>query len=1044
MAKFSSQLKQTIQTRTQRKVQEQQETRKQVSEQEYQQEIAKQNAITKAQEKLENAKQKGDYSIMLEAVEDLKFALKNADSQKYSKEIENLSEYKSEIKEQQEWQKVQKIVDRDKPPFFLTPSEQKKYQILKEEQRGAKAKAKAWESLRGLEKTYEVSIKPLSSWKEFEVKKAGVTTVVKAENLGEAISGNIDYTLNLGKKETTPEDKSVISAGFNKFTETEQEENIYLINKAKILGIGNWIKKTLGIDTTAKTPEIKWETTKTASQGLQGTTSIIETKLTPSSQNYVNFLMKADVLSNKRFEEYKENIESISVGQRTQSQIDVFKAEQEKKFDEGIKNLQTSYTEQESKFEKEKTLKSLEPYGLVNVGKRYYQITEWEEKRKAPIWETEEKIQQKTKDLYYSQRTGKIKLPPIVATATSETAEFIFAGLPYGVYKAVYEHPVTIPAKAVAVAGIIAGAGVIATHSAGAGTLASSEAIKVAGKILTGVYIGSVAVRTAIPETSFKKGEKLGEIGAEEVAPLLVGGYVGAKSIGKVNALIDKITYKWSGKYAFRSPYKLTRMELLREEEKFPTISPHGKSAQLRAFEKQRENVLADELIRIKKGEIIYAGSHATGSRSAFMKGQTVISSEGREIGGMSVSADDLSINFLRIRQSPSVSLYSGSGFPVGSSPLGLRIELQGYGKIPSNYKPILTRAELQEILGSKINPTYFKETAWLYEKGFFGKGYVAGLKPEVEAYLKGGGILEKTTRPIVYTSIEKASFYKKLEEVTRKGYTEYLNRVKKFSITKPDTWLDKITPRLNKQGNLVFGRKAGQIKPINVGRVVPIGRYEALGSEAKGSLITAKIKELMEKGTKRTDIVQVLKKMEKQMSSSSAYPSSLSASYPISYGSMISFSSPSKSKISYSKSYGYSVPSSVIASSSPSIPSSIVSGSYAYSSGYSKPSKPSYPSYPKIPTESPPYVPKIDFGIFGLKQKIRKKRRKYPEIKGVLPDFTTIALGLKPEEFELKNMKKINKAMSRIQTGFEIRTGARIKGLTNKQERVMMRGLIQ
>ena len=75
------------------------------------------------------------------------------------------------------------------------------------------------------------------------------------------------------------------------------------------------------------------------------------------------------------------------------------------------------------------------------------------------------------------------------------------------------------------------------------------------------------------------------------------------------------------------------------------------------------------------------------------------------------------------------------------------------------------------------------------------------------------------------------------------------------------------------------------------------------------------------------------------------------------------------------------------------------------------------------------------------LKKKLRKKFKDLPEMKGLFPDFTARAIGLEPKEVNVKQaMKEINK----IQTGFDIRTGARIRGISPIDEKSLLRGIMK
>jgi len=100
-------------------------------------------------------------------------------------------------------------------------------------------------------------------------------------------------------------------------------------------------------------------------------------------------------------------------------------------------------------------------------------------------------------------------------------------------------------------------------------------------------------------------------------------------------------------------------------------------------------------------------------------------------------------------------------------------------------------------------------------------------------------------------------------------------------------------------------------------------------------------------------------------------------------------------------------------------------------------------------PNITPNITPKFTFNIpnpFSENRELTKKLRKkikYFNIKALLPDFTAISLGLKPQKFKPTDMKKMMRAINKVQTGFEVRTGGRITGLSDKQERKLMRGLL-
>lgn len=92
------------------------------------------------------------------------------------------------------------------------------------------------------------------------------------------------------------------------------------------------------------------------------------------------------------------------------------------------------------------------------------------------------------------------------------------------------------------------------------------------------------------------------------------------------------------------------------------------------------------------------------------------------------------------------------------------------------------------------------------------------------------------------------------------------------------------------------------------------------------------------------------------------------------------------------------------------------------------------------------PKLPKVIFGFGGddalLKKKIlERKQKNKKDIYALLPDFTARALGLKPQELSLE---ELNKATRKVQTGFEIRTGARLKRYSAVNEKTLMKGIMK
>jgi hypothetical protein len=83
-----------------------------------------------------------------------------------------------------------------------------------------------------------------------------------------------------------------------------------------------------------------------------------------------------------------------------------------------------------------------------------------------------------------------------------------------------------------------------------------------------------------------------------------------------------------------------------------------------------------------------------------------------------------------------------------------------------------------------------------------------------------------------------------------------------------------------------------------------------------------------------------------------------------------------------------------------------------------------------------PPKPPRIKIYPFGkgrsdaLKDLIKKQSFKRPINFALLPDFTSRSLGLKAKEYDVKDL---DKALRKTQTGFEIRTGAKIRRVNEK-----------
>jgi len=910
--------------------------------------------------------------------------------------------------------------------------------------------------------------------------KFGNVVGVESAKLGQSISlpnynanisalSNLDTTLKLGGSQDKKLQSSSIVGGFVPFTASEQAFNrlIQPNYQNKILGS---IKKTLGINAPkiAPTPPLEWETNVTAPQGMGGKgTAIITQSFTPETNLYVSGTMDFNRNMNRISEEIFEDYEKSLLGTSglSQAKVDVLKLEAQTKFNKQLEfygeEFSTKYDSglKEIKRDKKWLAEEIPILGLdVTSLRKTYQG--WEDKDVTSFGSVRTYLGSKMR----KPSTPNEKLQrftsyeKIVGTTVAREIiggqDFIEgASLNFG--KTVLENPRTIAFKTGLWTGATIGVYTLSSYTGGLGGVATSPVLKWAGRGLIGLYGGSVALRTIAPDTAYERGQVLGGIGASEILPMVAGGFAGSYLGMKTVGVIDYAQYKWIKKYPYRSSYKLTEMDILKGETTFPTISPSNTKAQLRAFKKLDSSfLLPEERILIKKGgKLNVIGTHATSNRYGFKEIETLIKAEGREINAMSVSNKRLSTNFLDIGKSPKYSLYSSQFLPSGSSPLGLRVELQGIRAIPKKYKPQLTLKELQKILGNEINPKYFKETAYLYEKGQFGTGYVAGLKSEIEGYLKGQGILRRTNQPKYYTQIADAKFYKNLEGINRKGFKEYVFRVEKFKITKPSTWLDKIMPRF-KDGDLVFGRKAGQLKPTKRGRVIPYERFESIAEGDKE--LVKQIKKLLSEKT-RPEVVEILKqKRVKEITeavsiSSKGMSPVISASYPSSYGVQLYLSSgASKSKspsASYGKSYSSSSLKSMISSMVSYPKSSSVSKSLSSGVSYSMPSY-SYltsGSYSGGTSYTPPKEPSYNISYLkrGIKGKVKGKLKKQKDIEnlGLFPDFTARVIGLEPKQL---NVKQALKEIQKIQTGFGVRTGARIKGYSPVDEKSLLTGIMK
>jgi hypothetical protein len=263
----------------------------------------------------------------------------------------------------------------------------------------------------------------------------------------------------------------------------------------------------------------------------------------------------------------------------------------------------------------------------------------------------------------------------------------------------------------------------------------------------------------------------------------------------------------------------------------------------------------------------------------------------------------------------------------------------------------------------------------------------------------------------------------------------------------------DKVAPSF-RTGKLTLGKPIGMIKSTRIGRVVPITRWEAL---ATGDVaLTNKIKDLLE--TKpRAEAISTLKEQQMTQVPKSVYYSSrgfapkISASYPSSYTYSLAsisrtsrISSPSNN---YSRSYELSrAISSLISSPATSRVSKSVTSRLSYPE-YSYLTETSYspPSYPrKTPSSSPKPFSHGD----KVREAVKKAFKSTPQREALMPDFTARALGIAPKK--VSSVKEALREIGKIQTGFEIRTGATFSNpLKNKiknkgmSDRELMKGVM-
>jgi hypothetical protein len=486
----------------------------------------------------------------------------------------------------------------------------------------------------------------------------------------------------------------------------------------------------------------------------------------------------------------------------------------------------------------------------------------------------------------------------------------------------------------------------------------------------------------------------------------------------------------------------------------------------------------------------VSAGSHATQVGRFVKTGERYIASAGSsEVPAQYFSSED-SLYFALGKGTKS-SLYGGSLFGSAvAKPYVEAYRSKGFVKIPKNYKPSMTKAEVVEYLKQyapnyplktilRAKGSYWKETAFMIERGRTGELIVIGRKSEIEAGKLFGSVAERTAQKPFYTRVATNDFYKSLEGINRMGRIEQISRVQAFKvkdILSPSTLKTKILQRFapsDKQFLInLKGRSVGSFAPMKkIGRVIPIERYKAIPEtqlEREQHFTTIeKIKKLIRSqgGSKTFQKVSVqaieeqkltraLKQINEEnlFSSSQKMPKS-SLTYGEEYASLISFpkssktrtpsysatsSSSLKSAISSLLSSGSSMKSSKSSSGSSKSSPSYSSASYSYdywsgssfASSSSSSSTRSYFSKPRLSKSE------------KLKEQLRRKRKITPEIEALFPDFTARALGIAPKR--VGSVKEALREISKLRTGFEVRTGARVKGYSPIDEKSLLRGVMK
>ena len=533
---------------------------------------------------------------------------------------------------------------------------------------------------------------------------------------------------------TEEKEKTTVTSGdkFKPLTEREIIENKAYGDKTLLQKGFDWVKKTF-IGDQYQTPKIETYTERKVSPTGEKGTAIISKKITPESEVYIGELMrfnrKADELFDEIYAGYEKNLKGMSG--ISEEKIVKLKGEKQKEFNERLGEYTQEFSERYEKglgeIKKSKRIETYSLFGLGALAKKYYDLKEKDElraKRLGKITPTTEEFESEyVKDF---EKYSKFGLRDSIARELAGIEQFGTGGY-YGLKKSFLKYPRTILFKGVASAGVMAGATALVTYSSGAGAIASSSIARYSGIALTGIWGGSVIIRTSAGKTSYERGIKLGEITGEELLPIIGGAYIGRKISTKGIAYYETLkTMKQKPEYI--APYKRVRMSILKGEQRFPTakVSKH-----LGEFKKARYSLLTDEkrLLSQNKKLEIYAGSHATTSGRFAKVGKRYVAGAGSsEIPAQYFSSED-SLYFA-LGKKGEFSLYGGSlfGSPV-ARPYVEAFRSKGFVKIPKGYKPKMTKAEVVAYL-KKYAPeyplkwitrpkgSYWRETAFMIERG--------------------------------------------------------------------------------------------------------------------------------------------------------------------------------------------------------------------------------------------------------------------------------------------------------------------------------------